>query len=234
MWKQQKSSDAESVQTGRIEAGERANRSVPQRVVEHASAAPHAIALRASGGRTMTYGELDQRADAVAGYLSSIGVGPETVVGIALDRSFERIVACLGVWRAGGAFLPLDPSWPEARQRSLLDDAQALAVIGHADTVNHLASASRLPVALGAHGDALAQFAVRAVRETNHPGDLAYVIYTSGSTGEPHASASSANRIHQSGQAGAEQSALQSVALARPHSLRRQPRCHAQLRHRIS
>lgn len=133
----------------------------------------------------MTYGELDERADAVAGYLHSIGVGPETVVGIALDRSFERVVACLGVWRAGGAFLPLDPSWPEARLCSLLDDAQALAVIGPAATVNHLASAARLPVALDAHGNALAQFAVRAVRETNHPGDLAYVIYTSGSTGEP-------------------------------------------------
>ena len=185
MWKQQKSSDAESVQTGKSEAGERANRSVPQRVAEHASAAPQSIALRGAGGRVMTYGELDERADAVAGYLRSIGVGPETVVGIALDRSFERIVACLGVWRAGGAFLPLDPSWPEARLCALLDDAQALAVIGSDATVHHLTSASRLPVALGTHGDALAQFAMRAVRETNHTHDLAYVIYTSGSTGEP-------------------------------------------------
>jgi amino acid adenylation domain-containing protein len=185
MWKQQNSSDAESVQTDRSEAGERAHRSVPQRVAEHASAAPHAIALRAGSGRTMTYGELDERADAVAGYLRSIGVGPETVVGIALDRSFERVVACLGVWRAGGAFLPLDPSWPEARLCNLLDDAQALAVIGPAATVNHLASAARLPVALDAQGNALAQFAARVVRETNHPSELAYVIYTSGSTGEP-------------------------------------------------
>jgi amino acid adenylation domain-containing protein len=185
MWNQQNSSDAESVQTSRSEAGERANRSVPQRVAEHARTAPHAIALRAGAGRTMTYGELDQRADAVAGYLRSIGVGPETVVGIALERGFERIVACLGAWRAGGAFLPLDPSWPEARLCSLLDDAQALAVIGPSATVNHLASASRLPVALDAHGNALAPFAARATRETNQANDLAYVIYTSGSTGEP-------------------------------------------------
>jgi amino acid adenylation domain-containing protein len=158
---------------------------VPQRVADHARTAPHAIALRAGGHRTITYGELDERADAVAGYLRSIGVGRETVIGIALDRSIERIVACLGVWRAGGAFLPLDPSWPEARLCSLLDDAQALAVIGPAATVNHLASAERLPVALDSHGTALAQFAMRAVRETNHPADLAYMIYTSGSTGEP-------------------------------------------------
>jgi amino acid adenylation domain-containing protein len=184
MRKQQKNSDAEGVRTIRIEAGERVNWSVPQRVAEHARAAPHAIALRAAG-RIMTYGELDERADAVAGYLRSIGVGRETVVGIALDRNFERIIACLGVWRAGGAFLPLDPSWPEAQLCGLLDDAQALAVIGPPATVNHLVSASRLPLALDARGNTLAQFAGRAVRETHYPSDLAYVIYTSGSSGEP-------------------------------------------------
>jgi amino acid adenylation domain-containing protein len=184
MWKQQKSSGAESVQAKRIEAGEQVHQSVPERVADHASAAPRAAAVRA-GGRVMTYGELDQRADAVAGYLRSIGVGRETVVGIALERSFERIIACLGVWRAGGALLPLDPSAPEARLRHLLDEAKALAVIGRAASVNRLASLSRLPVALDAQGNALAQFAVRAVRETNHPHDLAYVIYTSGSTGAP-------------------------------------------------
>lgn len=184
MWKQPTNRDAESVQTRRIEAGERVHWSVPQRVAEHASAAPHAIALRAAG-RTMTYGELDQRADVVAGYLRSIGVGRETVVGIALGRSFERIIACLAVWRAGGAFLPLDPSWPEAQLCGLLDDAQALAVIGPPATVHHLASASRLPLSLDAHGNALAQFAGRAVRELSDPSDLAYVIYTSGSTGAP-------------------------------------------------
>jgi len=128
MWKH-KASDAESVQTERIEAGGQVKGSVPERVAEHARAAPHAIAVRA-GRRAMSYGELDQRADAVAGYLRSIGVGPETVVGIALERGFDRVIACLGVWRAGGAFLPLDPSAPEAQLRRLLDDAAALAVIG--------------------------------------------------------------------------------------------------------
>jgi amino acid adenylation domain-containing protein len=186
MWKQQNSSDAESVgQNSRIKAGEQVNRSVPQRVAQHASATPHAIALRADKTGSMSYGELDARADAVAGYLRSIGVGRETVVGIALDRSFERIVAMLGVWRAGGAFLPLDPAWPEARLRNLLDDSQALAVFGPSTTVGHLASASRLPVALDGAVDALAQFAGRAAAEANRPDDLAYVIYTSGSTGEP-------------------------------------------------
>jgi amino acid adenylation domain-containing protein len=186
MWKLQNRSDVENVgQNSRIEAGEQINRSVPQRVAERASTAPHAIALRAGSSGSMSYGELDARADTVAGYLRSIGVGPETVVGIALDRSFERVVAMLGVWRAGGAFLPLDPSWPEARRRQVLDDAQALAVIGSPAGVNRLASAARLPVALDGNPGAFAQFAGRAVREPNHADDLAYVIYTSGSTGEP-------------------------------------------------
>jgi amino acid adenylation domain-containing protein len=178
--------DAESVaQSSRGEAEEQASRGVPQRVAEHAAGAPHAIALRAGGAHTMTYAELDRRANAVAGYLRSIGVGRETVVGIALDRSFERIVASLAVWRAGGAFLPLDPSWPEARLRGLLDDAQALAVIASAASVHRLASASCMPMPLEGGSDAFAQFAARTVREANRPDDLAYVIYTSGSTGEP-------------------------------------------------
>jgi len=185
MWKQEKRSGAEGVaQNSRVNTDGHADRSVPQRVAEHAAAAPHAVALRA-GSACMSYGELDARADAVAGYLRTIGVGREIVVGIALDRSFERIAASLGVWRAGGAFLPLDPSWPEERLRGLLDDAQALAVIGPGASVNRLASAARLPVALDGHSDALAQFAARATHEANAPDDLAYLIYTSGSTGEP-------------------------------------------------
>jgi amino acid adenylation domain-containing protein len=185
MWKHEKSIDAESVaQSSRGEADEQASRSVPQRVAEHAAGAPHAIALRAGSAQALTYGELDRRADAIAGYLRSIGVGRETVVGIALERSPERIVASLAVWRAGGAFLPLDPSWSEARLRGLLDDAQALAVIAPAASVYRLASAARLPVALDGDSDAFAQFAARAVREINRADDLAYVIYTSGSTGE--------------------------------------------------
>lgn len=185
MWQQVNNIGAESAgRHSHGEADEQINRSVAQRVAEHAAAVPRAIALR-DGMRVMTYGELDARADAVAGYLSSIGVGRETVVGIALERSFERIIAALGVWRAGGAFLSLDPSWSDPQLRALLEDARALAVIGPARSVHQLASAARMPVALDRHSDGLAQFATRALRETNRPDDLAYVIYTSGTSGDP-------------------------------------------------
>jgi amino acid adenylation domain-containing protein len=185
MWKQEKTRDAESARNNpRVVTDGQANRNVPQRVAHHAATTPHAVALRAGSAR-MTYGELDARANAVAGYLRSIGVGRETVVGITLDRSFDRIAASLGVWRAGGAFLPLDPSWPEERLRSLLDESQALAVIGLNASVNRLATVSRLPMALDGHADALTQFAAREIHEINNAQDLAYVIYTSGSSGEP-------------------------------------------------
>ena len=186
MWKLQNGSDVERVgQNSKVEAGEQANQCVPQRVAERVTAAPHVIALRAGDSGFMSYAELDARADAVAGYLRSIGVGHETVVGIALDRSFERVIAMLGVWRAGGAFMPLDPSWPESRLRNLLHDAQALAVIGPSFRVNHLANATRLPVALDRNSDRFAQFAGRVADIVTRPADLAYVVYTSGSSGEP-------------------------------------------------
>jgi amino acid adenylation domain-containing protein len=185
MWKQEKSRDAESGRTNpRVAPTGQAHHFVPQRVAAHAAATPQAVALRLGSAR-MTYGELNTRADAVAGYLRSIGVGRETLVGIVLDRSFDRIAAALGVWRAGGAFLPLDPTWPEERLRSLLDVSEAAAVIGLNASVNHFATPARLPMALDGHADAIDQFAGRDVRASNAADDLAYVIYTSGSTGEP-------------------------------------------------
>jgi amino acid adenylation domain-containing protein len=157
---------------------------VAQRVAKIAHATPRAVALR-SGSQQLSYGELDARANELAGYLRSLGVGREVVVGVALDRCFERIIGSLAIWRAGGAYLPLDPAWPEERLRNLLDDAQAPVVLGHDTSVNRLASAARIGVALDADRSALSQFAARVTLEENSGDDLAYVIYTSGSTGEP-------------------------------------------------
>ncbi len=157
---------------------------VAQRVAKIAQATPRAIALR-SGSLQLSYGDLDARANELAGYLRSLGVGREVVVGVALDRGFERIIGSLAIWRAGGAYLPLDPTWPDERLRALLDDAQAPVVLGHDVTVNKLASADRMGVAVGTDRSALSQFAARTTLEANDDTDLAYVIYTSGSTGEP-------------------------------------------------
>ena len=138
----------------------------------------------------MTYGELIARANQLTRHLLALGVGPEVPVGICLDRSFDRIVATLAVLKAGGAFLPLDPSWPDARLRMLLADAGAPVVIGQgslADRVGRAgcSTACSTIVALDDAAAAIARLDASAVEVPIRREDLAYVIYTSGSTGRP-------------------------------------------------
>ncbi|HVV14350.1 non-ribosomal peptide synthetase [Amycolatopsis sp.] len=111
-------------------------------------------------GTALTYAELDARAKALAGQLAAAGVGPERVVGIRQDRSLELIVALLAVLKAGGAYLPLDPSYPAERLDFMIEDARPTVV---------------LPAVL--------EGSARPAQP--HPDNPAYVIYTSGSTGRP-------------------------------------------------
>lgn len=185
MWKSDSGSGA-----GGVRYSHRAGRDkhdpqlVTHRIAHFAAANADAVALRCSAER-MTYGELDARVTALAGYLRSIGVERESVVGLAHPRSFDRIVAMLAVWRAGAAFLLLDPIWPIQRLRHLLDEARAAAVIGPAAIIDRLASSSRHGVALDAKADRIARFTGRQTLETAAPNDLCYVIYTSGTSGAP-------------------------------------------------
>lgn len=144
---------------------------------------PQAVALTTASAQ-LTYGELNARADALAGYLRSLGSGPEVLVGICLERSFDQIVSILAVMKTGGAFLPLDPAWPAPRLRKLLDDANTPLVVTNAHYVELLTAEGRTTIVpewdrvkiTSASGEAV----TKAGRE-----NLAYVIYTSGSTGEP-------------------------------------------------
>jgi amino acid adenylation domain-containing protein len=136
-------------------------------------ATPDAIALTGPQG-TITYQQLDQRADVVARELRSRGVGNGTIVGLLADRTVEAIAGLWGILKAGAAYLPLDPQHPDERIGYLLADARArlcLATRKHAHRVSHALILDDLP-------------ASGAAREPV-TGDLAYVIYTSGSTGRP-------------------------------------------------
>src|SRR5262245_22530134 len=82
---------------------------------------PDHVALSLAGAE-LTYGQLDRAADRLAADLIERGVGPESMVGLFLDRSFELIVALLAVWKAGGAYVPLDPEYPRARLKYVLGD----------------------------------------------------------------------------------------------------------------
>ena len=150
-----------------------------------AAARPDAVALVHRDGGTTTYGELARRARRLAARLARRGVGPETGVGLALDRSPEMVEAMLAVLEAGGHYVPLDPSYPAARLASMVGDAGCRLVLATRATAAALPEGGPPRLLLDAPED--------GDDETPGPppggalgGDaLAYVMYTSGSTGQP-------------------------------------------------
>ncbi len=156
---------------------------VPEQVARLARQSPAATALSAPCG-TMSYAELDRRAARLSAYLRGVGAGPETLVGICLERSFDQIVAVLAAWKAGAAYLPLDPAWPDARLRALIDSAQCAVLVSNREHADRCGPSELPLVLLDRDGDAIDRSADIA---TAPPAldRLAYVIYTSGSTGAP-------------------------------------------------
>ena len=147
-----------------------------------------------SEGRRCTYIELNQRAEQLAAYLRTLGVGPDVLVGVCLERSIEMVTAVLGILKAGGAYLPLDPSHPPERMAFMLDDAKprvlltqrnlAVPLSSHSATVVYMeVDGSRTELASGI-GTGHQNGTPAALLPTD-PTSLAYVLYTSGSTGKP-------------------------------------------------
>jgi len=167
-------------------AGGPLNECVPQLVTAQAAATPDAIAVT-HGKLSLTYKELDQRAEQLAQGLRSLGVGPDVTVGLYLNRSLAMVAGALAILKAGGAYLPLDPTYPKERLMFLLKDAEArILVTGHS-MVDGLAAQSEHVVTLDPEGRLLAhaQYAFEPLAVEVKPQNLAYVIYTSGSTGQP-------------------------------------------------
>lgn len=152
----------------------------PDLIARAAQAAPDAPALLAACG-TLTHGALEDQAGRAAAWLRSLGVGAGDLVGICLERSFDQLVMALGAWRAGAAYLPLDPAWPDGRLRLIVEDAACAVVIARGEGKARLASVPARVEALD--GDLPATHAIAATPTA--PDALAYVIYTSGTTGRP-------------------------------------------------
>jgi amino acid adenylation domain-containing protein/non-ribosomal peptide synthase protein (TIGR01720 family) len=162
-------------------------RSVPELFARQARLRPDALAV-VHGARALSYGELDARAESLARALRARGVGCEARVGVSLERSPELVVALLAILKTGAAYVPLDPEYPEARLRYLIDDAGLSLVIGGERDLERLTRGAGSPVATLCLERLEPPAAVPPgppPAEWPAPEGLAYVIYTSGSTGQP-------------------------------------------------
>jgi len=121
------------------------------------------------GEQRLSYRELNRRANQLARHLQSLGVGPETLVGLSVERSIEMVVGILGILKAGGAFVPLDPAYPRERLAFMIEDSSIEVLLTHERLID--------AISLSCTGENL--------NTNTTPQNAAYVIYTSGSTGTP-------------------------------------------------
>jgi amino acid adenylation domain-containing protein len=132
----------------------------------------------------LTYAELNTRANQLAGHLRTMQVGPDTLVGLCVDRSVDIAVGILGILKAGGAYVPLDPRLPEQRLKIMLAESGARVAVSRATLAGWLDSSMRA-VLLDEEQTTLASYPGTNTTSAVGPGHLAYVLFTSGSTGKP-------------------------------------------------
>ncbi|RKH43882.1 amino acid adenylation domain-containing protein [Corallococcus sp. AB050B] len=160
-------------------------RDVVQRFESHVDRTPDAPAV-AFEGRHYTYRELDARASRLAHHLRGLGAGPESRVGLYLERSLDTLVGVLGILKAGAAYVPVDPSYPADRVRFMLEDAGARIAVTEAHLADPLqGSPSLAAVCLDRDADVLARQPSTRPSRLHGPEHLMYVLFTSGSTGKP-------------------------------------------------
>jgi amino acid adenylation domain-containing protein len=151
---------------------------------------PNAVAVvfnddKTSASLQITYHELNSRANQLAHHLQRLGVGPEVLVGICVERSIDMVVGLLGILKAGGAYVPLDPAYPQERLALMLEDAQVQVLLTQSHLSHKFPESADHVVCLDTDWEIISREneanAISDVAREN----LAYVIYTSGSTGKP-------------------------------------------------
>ena len=167
---------------------------------EQVERTPEAIAMEFEE-KQITYRELNQRANQLANYLITLGIGPEKLVGICVERSVEMVVGLLGILKAGGAYVPLDPTYPDERLRFMLKDAQVSVLLttqnivedrkwrieNSGDPRSSIFNPRLRVVSLDRDSSVIEQQSTENPIAPVSSRNLAYVIYTSGSTGQPRA-----------------------------------------------
>ncbi len=144
---------------------------------------PEAVAVSLNSN-DITYGELNIRANQIAHYLQSMGVRPDTLVGICMDHSIDMIISILGILKAGGAYVPLDPGYPKKRLALICDDSNLSTIISKKELLDRLPDSVQ-KVCIDADYVEIASFSTENPTSSVNPDNLVYVIYTSGSTGKP-------------------------------------------------
>ena len=133
----------------------------------------------------LTYWELNSKANQLAHYLQKLGVGPEVLVGICVERSLSMVIGLLGILKAGGAYVPLDPAYPQERLSFILEDAQVPVLLTQGRLVEAMPQHKAKVICLDTDWQTIAQKSKENSVSEVTPNNLAYVIYTSGSTGRP-------------------------------------------------
>ncbi|MGZ3460503.1 MAG: non-ribosomal peptide synthetase, partial [Archangium sp.] len=157
---------------------------IHQLVEVQAERAPEAVAVEFEG-QQLTYRELDRRANQLAHALRERGVGPETRVGLCVERSLEMAVGLLGILKAGGAYVPLDPGYPPERLAFMLEDSAPAVLLTQRHLQERLALKGTPVLCLDSEWPELSRLRAEAPDSSARPDNAAYVLYTSGSTGQP-------------------------------------------------
>jgi amino acid adenylation domain-containing protein len=149
-----------------------------------AARTPAATAL-VCGDQRLSYQELNERANQLAHHLRRRGVGPDSLVGISLQRTPLMVIGLLGIWKAGAAYVPMDPAYPADRLAFMLDDAAVAVLLVEANTIPLFSGGSTRLLSLDTDWPEIGQESRENPEGLATPANLAYVIYTSGSTGKP-------------------------------------------------
>lgn len=145
---------------------------------------PNTVAL-VFGKQRLSYAELNARANQLAHYLIGLGVGPETLVGICMERSINMVIGLLGILKAGGAYVPFELAYPKERLSFILQDTKTPVLVTESSVVERLPSHEAKAVCLDTDWNRIGQESTRNPISGATAENLAYVIYTSGSTGTP-------------------------------------------------
>jgi amino acid adenylation domain-containing protein len=151
---------------------------------EQVERTPHNVAV-VFENNSLTYQQLNTRANQLAHYLQELGVKPDTLVGICVERSLEMIVGILGILKAGGAYVPLDPEYPQERLSFMLEDSQVKVLVTQAKLVESIPEHQAQLICLDTDWEKIAQNITSNPENKSEPENLTYIIYTSGSTGKP-------------------------------------------------